>query len=285
MDLTLRETTGSDLTLDRESLTIVRKFQVIGTLPYQHTGDAFDYVASQVMSLIRSSYPTYGTDMGTLYWNSIQLSEEFYAQKYNISVIYSPFNKASGAYQITVDQAVGNVHVTAGRRIAGYDGTGKCPDNGGVFFDGTEITGTEIMVAEGRFSVSYRHPQAWLNGSYIRAVEQLVGFPCADTFLGYAAGECQYAGGNFTETDAEASASYSFVTSRNVTNLVVGGVTITSKAGFDVLSPTYEMKDWAAGDGTKHPTKVVKGIEVIRRENGKTIDRFSDGIRLINDNQ
>jgi len=249
MALTLELVTGSDLTLDREALTIVRKFRVKGTLPYTLGGDAFDYVASAVMGLIVSSYPTYATGMGTLYWNSIQLHENFYAQHYDISVTYSPFNKQSGTYQINVDQAVGNVHVTAGRRIAGYDGTGKCPDNGGVFFDGTEITGTEIMVAEGRFSVSYRHPQAYLNSSYIRAIEALVGYPCSDTFLGYAAGEVTYAGGNFTETNAEASASYSFVTSRNATNLVVAGVTITTKAGFDVLSPTYEMKDWAAGDG------------------------------------
>src|SRR3972149_239322 len=114
MALTLSLVTGSDLTLDREALTIVRKFQVLGTLPYTLGGDAFDYVSSEVMSLIRSGYPTYSTDMGTLYWNSIQLSEEFYAQKYQISVTYSPRNKETGTYQINVDQAVGNIKATAG---------------------------------------------------------------------------------------------------------------------------------------------------------------------------
>lgn len=264
MSFTCRWTTGSEASLDRDSQTRTRKGEIIGTLPYAGAADCFDYISSTVMTWVVTNLNTYSTPFGTLYLNSIQLSEHHYAQHYTFSANYSPVNKMTGTYQISVDQAVGNVHVTAGRRIAGYDGTGKCPDNGGTFFDGTEITGTEIMVAEGRFSVSYRHPQAYLNGSYIRAVEQLVGYPNSDSFLGYAAGEVQYAGGNFTETDAEASASYSFVTSRNATNLVIGGVTITSKAGFDVLSPTYEMKDWTAGDGTKHPTKVVKGIEVIR---------------------
>jgi len=264
MAFTIRWTTGSEATLDRDNQTRTRKGEIVGTLPYTGGLDCFDYISNAVMSWVTASMPYYSTPFGTLYLNSIQLFEHYYAQHYTFSANYSPINKMTGTYQITVDQAVGNVHVTAGRRIAGYDGTGKCPDNGGVFFDGTEITGTEIMVAEGRFSVSYRHPQAYLIGSYIRAIEALVGFPCADSFLGYAAGEVTYAGGNFTETDAEASASYSFVTSRNVTNLVVGGVTIASKAGFDVLSPTYEMKDWTAGDGTKHATKVVKGIEVIR---------------------
>jgi len=40
--------------------------------------------------------------MGTLYWNSIQLHENFYAQHYDISVTYSPFNRQSGTYQINV---------------------------------------------------------------------------------------------------------------------------------------------------------------------------------------
>jgi len=42
---------GSDLTLDRESLSIVRKFRVLGTLPV--TRDAFDTVASYVMAAIQ----------------------------------------------------------------------------------------------------------------------------------------------------------------------------------------------------------------------------------------
>lgn len=260
MSLMLKLAVGSDLTLDRENLTIVRKFHVRGTLPYTAGGDAFDYVSSSVMGLINTSYATYSTPMGLLYWNSIQLHENFYAQSYDVSVTYSPFNRQSGTYQISVDQAVGNVRVTAGRRIAGYDGTGTCPDNGGTFFDGQQITGTDVPVAEDRFSVSYRHPQAWLNAAYIRAVGELRGYPNNDTFLGFPAGEVMYMGGNFTQTDAEASASYSFARSPNVTNLVVGGCTIAEKKGWDVASPTWEPDV----DGSDNAVKKVLGIEIIR---------------------
>ena len=259
MTLTLELVTGSDLTLDREALTIVRKFRVRGILPYTGGGDAFDYVSSQVMGLITASYPTYGTPMGTLYWNSIQLHEQFYAQHYDVSVTYSPFNKQSGTYQITVDQAVGNVHVTAGVRQAGYNGTGTCPNNGGVFYNGEEVTGCDVPVAEDRITVSYRHPQAYLNAGYIRAIGVLRGYPNSDTFLGYAAGEVRYMGGNFTQSDCEASASYAFEISPNVTNLVVAGCTVATKSGFDVLSPTYE-KSAVSSLGVK----LVQGIEVIR---------------------
>jgi hypothetical protein len=273
MTFTLRKKLGSDLTLDRESLTIVRKYDVLGKLPYTLGGDAFDYVSSAVMALIQLNYPTYSTSMGTLFWNSIQLHENHYAQHYDISVTYSPVNRQSGTYQITVDQAVGNVHVTAGRRIAGYNGTGNCPDNGGVFFDGKEVTGTEIPVAEDRIIVSYRHPQAYLNRAYIRAIGTLRGYPCSDAFLGYKAGEVRYDGGQFTETDTEATAQYNFAISPNVTNLVVGGCTVAEKSGFDTLSPTWEP----TVDGGL-PVRKVLGIEVIRtREHKAYIPVFGWG--------
>ena len=264
MDLTLRLKTGSDLTLDRENLTIVRKFEVVGTLPYLHGGDAFDWVSSQVMALIVGGYPTYGTDMGTLFWNSIQLHESVYAQHYEISVTYSPVNRQTGTYQITVDQAVGNVHVTAGRRIAGFGPAANAIDSGGVFWNGEEVTGSEVPVAEDRITVMYRHPQAYLNAAYIRNVGTLRGYPCSDVFLGYQPGEVRYMGGNFSQTECEATASYNFEISPNVTNLVVGGITITSKSGFDVISPVYEPTTDTNGAGKTHAIKKLKYIEIIR---------------------
>ena len=165
MAFTLKQIVGSDQTLDRDKLTIVRKFQVRGTLPYTGGTDAFDYVASEVMGLIMSSYATYGTPMGTLFWNSIQLHENHYAQLYDASVTYSTINKQTGTYQITVDQAVGTQKVTAGERIAGYGPAANEVDNEGVFFDGKEVTGIEVPVAEDKITVSYRHPQAYLNHS------------------------------------------------------------------------------------------------------------------------
>lgn len=273
MTFTLRHKLGSDLTLDRESLTIVRKMEVIGKLPYSLGGDAFDYVSSAVMALIQQNYATYVTPMGTLFWNSIQLHENVYAQQYEISVTYSPTDRQSGTYQITMDEGVGNVHVTAGRRIAGFNGTGVCPDNKGIFFNGEEVTGTEVPVAESRIVISYRHPQAFLNRAYIRAIGTLRGYPCSDGFLGYAAGEVRYMGGPFTETDTEATATYNFDISPNVTNLTVGECVVTEKSGFDTLSPTYEP----AEDGGR-PVRRIVGIETIRtREHKAYIPVFGWG--------
>jgi hypothetical protein len=257
--LTLKHIVGSDITLDRENLTIVRKFRVKGTLPYTGGGDCFDVVSSQVMGLITMSYATYGTPMGTLFWNSIQLHEESYAQHYEVSVTYSPYNKQTGTYLVRIEHAAGTAKATAGERIAGYP-TNDAVDNGGVIWNGQEVVGVDVPYNQTRIVISYRHPQLFLNFAYIRAIGSLVGHPNNDTFLGYLPGEIAYAGGNATASECEASAEYSFEVSRNAVNLEVGGITIDEKKGFDVISPVYK---WDTDDDASGNTKAIRPIDYI----------------------
>lgn len=263
MALTLELITGSDLTLDRDNLTIVRKFRVKGTLPYTLGGDAFDYVSSQVMGLIVMGYSMYGSPFGILYWNSIQIHESHYAQNYEISVTYSPYQKQTGTYLIRVEHAAGTAKATAGTRIAGYP-SADAVDNGGVIWNGKEVVGVDVPYNQTRIVVSYRHPQAFLNHAYLRAIGALVGHPNSTTFLGYAPGEIAYAGGNATESECEASAEYSFEVSRNETDISVGGITVSQKYGFDVISPVYKWDTDTDSGGTTKAIRPIDYIEVIR---------------------
>lgn len=261
MALELEAIIGSDLTLDRESLTIVRKFRVKGALPYSG-GDAFDVVASLVMGLVQTTYPLYATPMGTLHWDSIQLHESYYAQLYEIGVTYTPYNynnKPSGTYLVRVEHAAGTAKATAGERIAGYP-SAEAVDNEGVIWDGQEVVGVDVPFNQTRIVISYRHPQMFLNHTYLRAIGKLVGHPNNDTFLGYAPGEIAYAGGNATESECEASAEYAFEVSRNETALEVGGITIADKKGFDVISPVYK---WDTEDDAGGDTKAIRPIDYI----------------------
>lgn len=260
MALTLEPITGSDITLDRENLTIVRKFRVKGTLPYTGGGNAFDVVSSLVMSLIQTTYATYGTPKGTLFWNSIQLHESYYAQLYEVSVRYSPFSEQTGTYMVRVEHAAGTAKATAGTRIAGYPESNAAVDNGGVIWNGREVVGVDVPYNQTRIVISYRHPQGFLNHGYLRAIGNLVGHPNSDKFLGYVAGEIAYVGGNATESQCEATAEYAFEVSRNETNIEVGGITISEKHGFDVISPVYK---WDTDDDTGGTTKAVRAIDYI----------------------
>ena len=147
MAFSLEPITGSDLTLDRESLTIVRPFRMKDKLPYSGGGDCFDAVSSQVMALIQSSYPTYATPMGILYWNSIQLHETYYAQLYEVSVTYSTINKQTGTYMVRVEHSAGTAEATAGVRIAGYP-VATAINNGGVIWNGKEVVGVDVLLPQ-----------------------------------------------------------------------------------------------------------------------------------------
>lgn len=265
MAFTFRDAGGSDASLDRDSLSVVRKYEVMGTLPYTGGGDAFDVVSSAVMGyVVTSPYATYGTPFGVLYWNSIQLHEDVYAQKYSISIVYSPVNRQSGTYQISVDQGVGTAKCMAGVWQATYAVAANDKNKCHTFWDGRENKGIDVPCNEDKITVMFRHPQAYLNRAYIRAIGKLRGYPCSDSFLGYDAGEVTYMGGQFAESNTEASASYAFVISPNVTNLVIGEITVTEKKGFDVASPMYEWGPETNGASKVHATQKLKCINVIR---------------------
>ena len=262
MGLTLELITGSDATLDRDALTIVRKFRVRGTHPYTGGGDCFDTVSSLVMGLVQLNYPMYNTPMGVLYWNSIQLHESYYAQLYEVSVTYSPFNRQTGSYMVRVEHAAGTAKATAGVRIAGYP-TNTAGNNEGVIWNGEEVVGVDVPYNETRIVISYRHPSGFLNHTYLRGIGKLVGHPNNDTFLGYESGEIAYAGGNASESECEASAEYSFEISRNEIGLQIGAITGIAKKGFDIVSPVYKWDTDNVG-GTIKAIRPVDYVEVIR---------------------
>ncbi len=259
MTATFERISGTDITIDKENTRKNVKYRLLEQPPVQVGGDYFNYVASLAMAWITQFAATELAPDGTsLHWNNIQVQEERYAMRYSITVEYGTEDKQSGAYQITFGGGGGTVHVTAGTRIAGYGADVK--DNGGLIgVDGDEVKGVDIPVAEPKISVTYRHPAGMLNRAYAIAVQGLIGYPNNDTFLGFKPGEVMLLDPQFTESDTEASASYSFSVSFNRENFVVGGITVVEKKGWDILSPQYE----AAVDGAG-PVRNLKGIEIIR---------------------
>lgn len=278
MVFTLEPITGSDLTVDRDNMSIVRKYRIKQKLPYSPTGDCFDEVASLVMAAVKNDYPAYSTPIGMLYWSSIQLHESFYAQHYEIGVTYTPYggdgSTQSGTYMVRVEHAAGMAKATAGTRIAGYP-TGTAVDNGGVIWNGQEVVGIDVPHSQSRIVVSYRHPEMYLNHAYLRAVGALTGHPNNDVFLGYEPGEIAYAGGNASESEAEASAEYSFEVSRNELHLSVGGIMVSEKKGFDVVSPVYKWDTAVDGSGNTKAVRPIDYIEIIRPRGREWMDYVS----------
>lgn len=258
MSFRFKRITGGDITMADLS-TVVTRYRSEGAPEPLPSQDFFDYVASHALD--PTVIPkTYSLPIGTLYLSSLQIHENYYAREYEVSATYTRDKREVGAYQITVDQTGGTVHVTTGTRISGHGNAADAVDNGGLIgVDGDKVQGVDIPIEQTKISVNFRHPGGVLTASYIRAIGTLVGRPNSDTFLGYAAGEVLYLGGQFSETNTEATAQYNFAISPNRTNFTVGGITISQKYGWDVISPTYKHDI-----DNNHPVRQLQYIEIVR---------------------
>lgn len=262
MTIRFEKVHGQSMTLEQP--TVNTKYRCtrawFDPFPTGHAGGFFDWVADNSLFVIPKFVFT--NPMGVLWLKDIRINELIYARHYDIDAMYVPPDKAppgfAGAYSLSVDLIGGTTHITAGRRISGWPA--GCPDNGGVIGkDGDEVHGADVVTPEMKLTVSYRHPQGFLNKLYIDSLFYLIGHFNSDTFLGYAPGQVQYLGGPHTMTESEATARYTFAMSPNATNLEVAGITIGTKFGSDLLSPI--MKDEV--DAGK-PVKRVDYIECIR---------------------
>ena len=171
------EVTGKDINISAENLRLTRRFRGIDKLPQSVGGDYFDFMAGAALSTIQAMYPTYSTPYGTLYWNEIQVHENHYALNYDITVSYTPYERAAGAYQISVDTTGGTVTAREGKVIGKFGADAPASINDcspliGVI--GEEVSGIEIPVETTKIVVNFRHPQMYLNRSYIRATGKLV---------------------------------------------------------------------------------------------------------------
>ncbi len=242
---TFKKQTGGEITFAPP--TVTHRYVSTGALSPLPAGDYFSWLASFAMANVPASITHPGG--ATLYRQDIQVHESYYANAYELTVPYAEQQKESGAYQISVNGTGGTTHVTAGTRVTGYGPDGSetdAPDqpnkvdNGGLIgVDGDEIHGIDVPVPQTKITVNFRHPAGKLDAEYVKAITELAGRPNKDTFLTYEPGEVRFLAPTFTETMAEATAQYDFAISRNRKDFKVGGITVTEKPGWDILSPYY----------------------------------------------
>lgn len=241
--------TGNEQTLDNSpnGLTIRRFFQIRDALPWGGGQDHFDYVAAQAIAFIRTSYPTYGTPMGTLYWNTIQIRENAYVQNYGLEVTYGKNPREVGLYQVQYDDAGGTANVKSGEVVGAWGPNAPADLIGkaaviGLDVKGEQATGVDIPISSPKVTVMFRHSQGSLTQAYLKSISALIGHMNADAFIGYAAGEVMFRGTNATATAVETTASYHFDISFNEVNLNIGGIVIANKKGWELVDTVWKSE-------------------------------------------
>ena len=258
------ELVDQELDLNREQPRMIAQFRAMDELPV--LGDHFASTATAALLELSTAYPTFDTPYGTLYFNAMQMSENSYGQLYGVTATYTLNDKQVGAYQVTVDTTGGTVNVKEGTVQAVYGANAPAladaPETINVL--GDDIRGVDIPVPQTKITVSFRHAQGILDQDYIYETGKLVGHPNDAEFLGYQPGEVLYLGGNFTQTEAEATATYYFAISYFIATFDVAGITVTNKEGWDLLDAVYINQE--AGDRSVWKLDYFKTIRPAGRD-------------------
>lgn len=219
-------TTGADGTETREY--------------FAHGSTDRTYVEAFAMSYAPASITTPG---GILHRQPMTLKAT--GPYWDITVPYAKQKKEAGSYTISFDTSGGTVNMKASlQAIACYDANGVVASP----VDGTSIDvdeegvpqGTEAIIPALKLDIAFRHPQGVITEDRIRLLARNTGKVSSDPFLGFEAGETLFAGATGSQSESEAEVKYSVLCSENVANLVIGGITVAAKQGWDYASVRFK---------------------------------------------
>lgn len=210
----------------------VREYWATGTIDP-------DFVKASARSLTPTSI---ATDSGILYRQTISIKPR--GDYWDVTVPYGKQEKETGSYTIGFSTMGGTVCMKASYEVIGaYDDTGAiaAPDGNSIDVDDEGVPqGTEVIIAALNLDVAFRHPAATINEGAIRNLARNTGKVNSDTFLGFDPGEVLFVGADGSESESEAEVHYSFACSENVTDLVIGDITVASKHGWDYASVRFK---------------------------------------------
>lgn len=117
------------------------------------------------------------------------------------------------------------------------------------------VEGVDIIVPESTFSETHWIDDSTMTAAYQRTIQNIVGTVNDASFKGRAAGEVLFLGASGTKRGSDDwEVTFKFAYSPNVTNLSVGDLTVSSKAGWNYLWVYYEqVKETETGGGVTQP--------------------------------
>ena len=201
---------------------------------------------------------------GTLFRQNMTVEPVGWAQ-YRIEVPYGipqsdPLNLPVGSSSFTFDTTGATVNIKAAREhIASFPPitNEENPHKGaiGVREDG-DVQGADIVIPALKLTYNFKHPLGVITETYARTQAAVTGATNLNPFRGFAGGELLYIGASGGDgTDVEATCSYNFIASQNVSNLQIGDITNIVKGGHHYA--WIEFKDEVVnGRSARQPRRV-----------------------------
>jgi len=135
-----------------------------------------------------------------------------------------------------------SVHIT--QSLATVARYGNAPDlKGAINFDGDSVQGTDVPIRKFAWSESHTIRAINFSDAYKQIIFGLQTTYNNAAFRGFAAGEILFRGATASQRGRhDVSVTYSFEASPNIGSHSVGGITVTSKLGWDYEWVRYKKK-------------------------------------------
>jgi hypothetical protein len=179
--------------------------------------------------------PAIASAQGTLYRQDVRVMKQGFGLFY-VAVPYAP--RAKSKFTWDYDTQGGTVNVKVSRQTIGrYVAAGQVErDHAGAIgrnLDGS-VDGVDIVIPSMVINAQITHPYGVLTFQYASMIMDLTGYVNSDPIFGRQPGEVLFLGGRGSDgSESEAQAGYKFAVSKNLQNLVLGGISVAQKAGHD----------------------------------------------------
>lgn len=157
-------------------------------------------------------------------------------------VPYGPKTKETGELSWSFSTSGGTLTVKAAKQHIRTYPVNEDKHKGliGVGKDGN-VEGCEIVIPALKMTYSFKHPLGVITEAHARLLASYTGMVNSTTFRGFPAGEMIFLGANGSDgTESEASVTYEFAASQNLTGLTIGTITGIAKKGWEYLWVQYE---------------------------------------------
>jgi len=161
-----------------------------------------------------------------------------------------PYEGKEDETQYTFETGGATAHITQSlETIARYAAAGETAPNfnGAIGVNGDNIDGTDITIPIYNFTETRKMFASTVTSGYKAALFAATGKVNNAAFKGFSAGEVLFLGASGSKTGVEHwEIAFKFAASPNVTNLDVGGITVSSKKGWEYLWVRFRDADDAA---------------------------------------
>jgi hypothetical protein len=200
------------------------------------------------------------TGYGILYRQDIRVSQSAYNQ-FDVEIPYAARKKEVGTWTWDYDTTGATIHITTSKEtIASYP-VGTAPDHKqSIGVNGDNVEGTDKVLPALKINVTYKHPSGVITLPQVKVIASITGSVNSTPMLTFAPGELLFLGSRGSDgTEAEATATYMFAASSNVTGLTIGDITGVAKKGWETA--WIRFKDDVDGG---EPTRVPQYVYVER---------------------